>query len=216
MKNKNYQRKKAEARRKFRQVRNDSRWDTERDIKVYHVYDEDIKPRDKTYWDDVSFVWRRNYVAVCWIHPRYDYTETIDDQAHAAARALYPENDNDDWLLGGTPRYKKLGRSRKKVVSHVISPTFNNDFFDTWRDFKEEFCRTSTLAIRPHISVEQTDYSLMVNICCPIEIRNEDNLKELADIVRDILDQKTTLKQLYGDYTYTAEDYKKEFPDGGH
>ena len=214
MKNKNYQRKKAAAKRAYREAVNDSRWDHERGIKVYHVYDEEIKPRDKTYWDDVSFVWRRNYVVVCWIHPRYEYTETIDEQAYEAVNRLFPAHHDNDWLLYGTKNFKKVGKSRKKVVSYTTTPCTGKDFYDTWREFKHTFCNTSTLQVRPHIKVEQTDYSLMVNICCPIEVRNEDNLKELADIVRSILDQKTTLKELYGDYAYTAEDYKKEFPKG--
>lgn len=217
MKNKNYQRKKAAARRAFRGAMNDDRWDHARGIKVYHVYDEAVKPREKTYWDDVSFVWRHNYVVVCWIHPRYEYTEKIDEQAYEAVNRLFPDHHSDNWLSGGTKNYKKVGKSRKKVVSYTTNhSSTGKDFYDTWREFKDTFCKTSSLEVRPWIKVEQTDYSLYVNICCPIEVRNEDGLKELADVVRDILDQKTTLKKLYGDYAYTAKDYIEEFPEGGH
>lgn len=217
MKNKNYQRKKAAARRAFRGAMNDNRWDLQRGIKVYHVYDEEIKPRDKTYWDDVSFVWRHNYVVVCWTHPRYEYTETVDTQAYEAANRIFPDRRHDNMFSGGTKNYKKLGKSRKKVTS-ITCPGVNTgkDFYDAWRDFKETFCQTSSIEIKPYIRIEQTDYSLFVNICCPIEVRNEDNLKELADIVRSILDRKTTLQELYGDYAYTAKDYIVEFPEGGH
>ena len=72
---------------------------------------------DALSWGDiVGFILNRRKVFVDWTHPRCEYAEEISNRASLLAG----DDPGDDWVLDGTkPRYKKVGRSRKKMVSYL-------------------------------------------------------------------------------------------------
>ena len=55
-------------------------------------------------------------VIVWWRHPRYVYSEMIEDKVWREAGGEL----DDHWPLeGSTPNYRRLGKSRKKIVSYT-------------------------------------------------------------------------------------------------
>jgi hypothetical protein len=185
-------------------------WNHELGIKVYHCYDE---PRDLSYWDDVSFMWGSKYVCVCWTHPRYMYEDQCDSVAYDFASVGRPPMTPGSLFENSTKNYVKRGKSRKAIASYTIPSLDTPDaFYTIWREKRNALLPTSDLRQGTHFTVTQKDYCLMVSVCCPIEVRNEAELKILADFVRSVLDQKVSFNEVYGNYSYGSADYCAEHP----
>ena len=82
---------------------------------IPHSY-ADMTPTSLSWWDDVGFILNGRRIMVWWQHPRYVYAQAIEDQAWQEA-GVGPQ---DNWLTeGATKNYRKVGRSRKKLVSYT-------------------------------------------------------------------------------------------------
>lgn len=69
-----------------------------------------------SWWDDVGFILNGRRVIAWWQHPRYVHGCTIDDQSWVEAGP----GPQDDWLFDGEKtNHKRIGRSRKKIVSYT-------------------------------------------------------------------------------------------------
>lgn len=85
---------------------------------VPHSYAE-VKQDALSWWDDVGFILNRRRVIVWWRHPRHVYRDAIEELAQEQTG----EFPFDDWLTrGAIPNYRKVGRSRKKIVSYTCRP----------------------------------------------------------------------------------------------
>lgn len=218
MKNKHYDRLRESAKRYRKQAKNDSRWNHELGIKVYHVYYPEGHPnyREKTYWDDVAFIRGSQQVTVWWTHPRYQYSETVDDQAYKEACEKYPDRVLSNPFKDSVPTYKYLGKNknRKRVAFWTLKTETPDEFYPYWRQRREELCKTSDYVQKAKFEVKQYDYCRGVEICIPVEVRGEADLKTLCDFVNKCLDNPEHFSQTYGSYQYTKEDWNKENPDG--
>jgi hypothetical protein len=174
-------------------------------MKVYHCYD---GTRTKGYWDDVAIKVGGQQVTIWWTHPRYLYEEHIDTIAYEEATAKYEQN-TDRWM-DGTPQYKKVGKSRKKIVSYLSNMDTPDGFYGYWRDRKKELLETSDFEQTCHFSVRQYDYCRGVSICIPIEVVDESSLHELTMIVRSLLANPEKFKELYGNYKYGKTEWNLE------
>lgn len=214
-KNKHYEQLRASAKRYAKTAKNDSCWDTKRGIKVYHVYypEGDENYRDKTYWDDVAFIKGSQQITVWWTHPRYQYSEKVDEQAYAEANEKYPNRPAVDILKNSVPTYKYIGKNkkRKRVAYWTLDTETSDEFYPFWRQRREELCFESDYVQKAKFEVKQYGYCRGVEICIPMEVRNEDDLKTLCDFVNKCLDNPDHFVQTYGQYQYTREDWKKEF-----
>ena len=83
---------------------------------IPHSYAE-RKPDSLSYWDDVGFILNGRRIIVWWQHPRHVYAEEIQEKAwHEAAIT-----SSSNWFAGdSTKNYKRLGRSRKKIISYTM------------------------------------------------------------------------------------------------
>ncbi|NOS96906.1 MAG: hypothetical protein HOP25_00335 [Methylotenera sp.] len=52
-----------------------------------------------------------------------------------------------------------------------------------------------------------TKLSHFVELCAPIEVRNEQDLIILANLVRKLLKRETTLEKEFPDYIYTKDNW---------
>lgn len=210
MKNKRNERLKQLAKREVTSRSKAHRnWNHELGIKIYHCYD---SPRERSYWDDVSFMWGSKYVCVCWTHPRYQYEDHIDTVAyeHASKRSAPQPGIMDD----AVPTYVKRGRSRKSVVSWTSTrSSSNNDFYSHWTMLRDDLLYVSDYVQKPKLEIIQKDYCLMMHVCCPVEVRNVTELKALTDLMRDILDQKVSFNEMFKDYEYGSAQYAEENPE---
>ena len=71
---------------------------------IPHSY-ADMKPDSLSFWDDVGFILNGRRVIVWWQHPRYVYSDAIEEKAwHEAG-----PSPRDNWLTeGGTKNYKRV------------------------------------------------------------------------------------------------------------
>lgn len=183
-------------------------YDPLRKIVVFHRYTDDTGNQTKefSWWDDVSFVHGAYYISVCWTHPRYDYHEKCDSLAYDEADKKFPNRhslfDNEKVF------YKKVGKSRKKVSHHVTSfPESKENFYETWKETREEILKTGDVSIPTSFSVRQTSWSKLVEICIPIEVRNLYELSRLCSLVKVYLDDPVQFVKDYRGYRYTKESW---------
>ena len=179
-------------------------------INVYHDYRYN-KPDQLAFWDDAGFKLGSQYISVCFVHPRYQYSEQVDSLAYEETIKVVPRPTTE---LKSTPIYTKLGRSRKKAKLYEMMPMERTtaNFYDVRKQKTAELCSTSDLRITPSLRVEQVRYGRMAIFCAPIEVTCELSLKRMCDTVRDLLLRKTTIKELFGEYSYGREEWLAEEP----
>jgi hypothetical protein len=176
---------------------------------IPHVY-EHIQPDSLSCWDDVGFILNGRRVIVWWRHPRFVYDDEIGTRSWLEAG----DGPEDQWLVDGfTKNYRKVGASRKKVVSY------------TSRDFSEEQKQHYNLldSIRERLVTEGIDFDVQaswkrerlywatgVSLVAPLEIRNETELAALALLARRLLLGQTTLEAEFPGYCYGRADWLRE------
>jgi len=176
---------------------------------IPHSYAE-TQPDSLSWWDDVGFILNDRRVIVWWRHPRHVYFDAIEEQSWQEAG----DDPGDDWLLeGSTPNYRKVGRSRKKIVSY------------TCRQPSEEQRRyyDKLDAVCKRLSVEGIDFDVTaswkqerlnwadgISLVVPLEVRNETELAVVAKLARRLILGKTTLDAEFPGYRYGKADWLGE------
>jgi hypothetical protein len=180
-------------------------------IVVRHLYNEK-HPEKFSWWDDVIFVLNDYLVNVSWQHPRHVYKDKAEEAAFEACAPLRKPSDLD-LFADATPNYRKVGKSRKKIVSYTHNGEDQSEYYDALR--KEEACIVhdpgNNIVVTPNMSLEWTNWSRFVSICMPIEIRGVDDLHKLVDITKRLLKREITLETEFGGYTYTQKNWIAEF-----
>ena len=213
MKNKRIEQYKLQAKEYRKTALNRTTYDPDRKIVIFHSYLDDSGNLYKTHgaWDDVSFVHGSYYISVCWTHPRYEYYEKCDSTAYKEATDLFDSENASLWLDCDAKNYKKVGKSRKKVVSYSSSfSRSSEDFYSHWKSKRIELLETSNVVIKPFFNVHQTSWSKQIFISFPIEVIDEPSLGLLADKVREYLDTPNKFVDEFGNYVYDSRSYKEE------
>lgn len=176
---------------------------------IPHCYTETM-PDDLSWWDDVGFILNGRRVIVWWRHPRHVYTDTIDNLSWVEAG----DDPHDDWILNGaTPNHRKLGRSRKKVVSYTCrSPSEEQQkFYDNLRAIRDRLTNEGVDAsVEPSYKVEWLDWAIGVHLVAPFEIRCDADQKPVAALVYRLLTQQSTLESEFPGFSYTKQDWLNE------
>lgn len=216
MKNKRFERNRVDAKKYLK------KWWRRRELTelgnaIYHVYDNPENKKTEGWWDDVAFVMGSQVVSVWWIHPRMAYHDKCSNLAQKATDEVmtYPSGDLFD---GSTKNYRYLGKNkkRKKIVSHTMAPINESYriYFDKLHEFEAKFQKTGDVVIKPHMKVEQLHWCRGVSICMPVEAIDLISVEAMAELVKKILRGETTLEKEFPDYTYTKDDWNREFPEG--
>ncbi|PHM29072.1 hypothetical protein [Xenorhabdus innexi] len=169
----------------------------------YDYTDQD--PNGLSWWDDVMFIQGKVRVAVAWQHPRQAYHDKIEDAAFEAVDQLYQTHQKikNKGFLVKEKTYKKVGQSRKKTIGYTM---FKNDDNQAWLDAlnaeKARLCQEANFIIHPSFKIEMLAWCRYVHIVAPIEVRNVEELRKLAHLVRRLLKRETMLDQEFPDYTY--------------
>ena len=174
----------------------------------HHLYDA-TNPSALSWWDDVDFILNDYRVVVAWVHPRQDYQDYIESEAHKNIAHL--DNYSGDIFEASTPNYVKVGQSRKKILTYTVNFT---EAADEWsKAYQLEIEKThslSTYQAQPYIHIEWLAHGLFVDICAPIEVRGVDDLVKLVTLVKRLLKHETTLDCEFPDYVYTKEQWLVE------
>lgn len=211
-KNKQFEQNRKSAKQYAKTAKNDSRWDHELGIKVYHDYSE---VKDKAYWDDVAFMHGSQQVTVWFTHPRYQWIEAVRDDAYNSLVKEFGRPPEMTFLDGATANYKTIGKNknRKRVISWTLAPSKNSDFYEKLRERENEYLKTSDHVQYCSFKIKQYGHCRGVDICVPFEVVDEQSLAKLADFVKDCINDTTLFEKTFGKYTYTVVDYLSENPD---
>lgn len=68
------------------------------------------------------------------------------------------------------------------------------------------------LVVRPSMSVKTLATGTGIDLCVPIEIYNEDDIRKLAVLAKKLLKRETTLAVEFPDYQYDRSIWLKEQP----
>lgn len=203
-------------RRKMKETHrnNGMRLDTHRGIHAYHLYPEPL--RDKAWWDDFSFI-RNNYKVVVWFtHPRMIYHDKVTSAVFEEALKIKPERDSfDKWFDKANANYKKVGKSRKKIVTYTCpeSTKEQQEWYARVKWEEEIALTTSAFSVKPSIKIECLDWCRGVSLCAPVEAVSEDGLRQLKTLVTRLLNGETTLEKEFPNYLYTSNDWIRENPE---
>jgi hypothetical protein len=196
--------------RRMRDYHRHHPWRLNGGIFVPHAYPED-RATELSWWADVGFILNRRRVIVHWIHPRMAYHEAIEQQAMAEVRE--PRDPDDDFDFDkGEKHWRKLGRSRKKLVATRVN--FSDErtaYFDAVNKREQELVRAGIdLIVAPSMRVQRYWWATAVNLVAPIEIRSEKAAKELAALAKRLLKRETTVAAEWPDYRYGRETWLSE------
>ena len=176
---------------------------------VPHSYTE-VKQDALSWWDDVGFILNGRRVIVWWRHPRCVYHDALEEQASEQAG----EFPFDDWLMkGAIPNYRKVGRSRKKIVSYTCRPPSeaSRAYFQRLRALEQEMSAQGIdCSVRPSSKRKRLSWATGLELVAPLEVRNEQELAVVADLACRLLLGHTTLEREFADYRYTKESWLLE------
>lgn len=165
-------------------------------LMIPHVYP---KPRKLSWWDDVGFILNGRRVMVWWVHPRMKYADAIEDAAYAEA-GDWPQSSDDMFSESKKTRnYKRLGQSRKKIVSYTLPPMADDTlaYYKRVNEITDRmYAQGIDLVIRPSVSIVRLDWCIGVDLCIPIEVLTEDDVIALAATARRMLTNGRTLAAL--------------------
>lgn len=182
-------------------------------IRARHVYDDSAR---LTWWDDVQFVLNDYRVAVNFTHPRYQYENQVKALASGAVAHLKP--GNEPLRADGTPIYpehaptRRLARKAKRYRLSPLSPAWR-DCFDAEQAKWDEWLPTSEVTITPVWTAGRWASCRYVEITVPLEVRQEEDLLPLVQLVRRLLRGETTLCAEFPGYRYGREQWLLENPD---
>jgi hypothetical protein len=176
---------------------------------IPHSYTE-VKPDSLSYWDDVGFVLNGRRVIVWWQHPRCVYLDELDAQSWQDAG----DGPKDDWLTeGSTKNYRKVGASRKKIVSYTCrQPSAEQQLhYDRLDSLRARLSADGIdLDVPSSWNRERLPWATGVSLVAPLEVRNKTELAAVALLARRLVLGQTTLEAEFPEYRYSRADWLHE------
>ena len=176
---------------------------------VPHAY-WDKTPESLSYWDDVGFILNGRRVIVWWQHPRHVYANALEEKAWDEVGP----GPRDNWLLeGASKNYKRVGRSRKKLVSYTSrEPSAEQrQHYDL---LNATNARLSSEGIELDVPVswkwERLKWAMGVSLVAPVEVRNELELASVANLARSLILGQTTMTAEFLGYQYGRKEWLSE------
>jgi hypothetical protein len=204
MKNPNQER----LRRLMRQYHRHHLWRLEDGFFIPHLYP---KPGKLSWWDDIGFILNGRRIIVWWVHPRMKYADAINDLAWKEAGD--PPARSEDMFASSEKQWKKVGRSRKKVVSYLCQPTpySQQDYYAKLHAIEARMeSEGIDLVVRPSISVKRLAWCFGVELCIPIDVRTDAEVRALAGLAKQLLKSETTLFREFPAYAYGRGEWLAE------
>jgi hypothetical protein len=178
-------------------------------IRVFHDYRE-MDQAGLSWWDDMQFIRGRRRIQVAWIHPRHAYQNLIENEAMAVTERLYDQIDGG-LFSNETTIYRAVGRIRKKIIGHETKPMpGQREWLDAVSAEEARLSLEGRYTVYPSRTVEMLTWCRFVTICAPMEVRNPEELRVVADLVHRLLASETTLTKEFPGYVYTREKWLAE------
>lgn len=197
-------------RRMQRQYHQSNPWRLSQEgLYIPHVYTETM-PDDLSWWDDVGFILNKRRIIVWWQHPRYVYANAIEDLAWKEVG----NGPQDNWFTeGATKNYKKVGKSRKKIVSYTCRQPSEEQrqHYNLHRDVEKRLKSEGIdLDVQTSWKWERLSWAMGVSLIAPLDVRNEVELAAVAVLARKLILGKTTLQSEFLGYHFGRAEWLKE------
>jgi hypothetical protein len=120
------------------------------------------------------------------------------------------------WLFeGATKSFKRVGRSgrRKKFSGHVSRQPSEaqRTYYARLSEIEAQIGRDGIdHNVLPSWAWKRSRYGMAVSVIAPVEVRDERELGELADLVRQLVKQQTTLDKSFPGAVYGKADWLRE------
>ncbi len=196
--------------RLMRQHHRHSRWGLTNGLYLPHSYE---PPRQLSWWDDIGFILNGRRVMVWWIHPRMAYVDAIEERAWeetVLTSSVLPEQ------FGHEPSqkiWKKVGKSRKKVVGYQATPQSEarlEHYDQLWATEKRLKSEGIDFEVRPSMSVRAYSWGLGMELCVPLEVRDQNEAGSVADLARRLIKGIATLEGKFSGYSYGRQQWLDE------
>ncbi len=187
-------------------------WHGNGGLYILHSYEE-MADNDLSWWDDFQSILSGRRINVSWHHPRQAYQDELDSRSWDI---VDPQGESS-WLslLDGKRHYKKVGRSRKRLVGTAMREKTADEQARsdaTEAERQRLYAHGIDYRVIPGMKRERTSWSLFVELCAPIEIRRPEDVQQAANLVRRLLRFETTLEREFPGYSYGQEDWLSEAP----
>lgn len=176
---------------------------------IPHAY-WDIRPDSLSKWDDVGFILNGRRIIIWWQHPRCVYSQALEELAWQEVG----RGPRDNWLTeGGTKNFKRVGRSRKKLVSTTLREpsAAQQAHYDL---LHATTARLSAEGIDMDVSAsckgKRLNWAMGYSLVAPLEVRNERELSAVADLARRLILGQTTLEAVFPGCRYGRADWLRE------
>lgn len=178
---------------------------------IPHVY-EDTDPDRLSHWDDVGFVINRRQFLVWWRHPRDVYRCAIEDLAWQQHQAQHCDTPAPNLLTAdATTLYKQVGKSgqRKKPVGVQSGFSSADQAYYASLSEREQALRQTgiDLQVQPSWSWKRYPTYMGMNLVTPVEVRNERELAQMAQLARQLVLRQTTLAEQFPGGAYGQSDW---------
>lgn len=196
----------------MRQFHRNHPWRLTNGLFIPHAYPD---PDKVNLWDDVGFILNGRRVMVWWTHPHAKYADEIVRRAHEEAGPM-PE---DFEVLHEEKRWKRVGRSRKRVISYRTQG---------WSDqMKAYFQRVDAIEerlhregidheVRPSLIVRWYRWGIGMELCAPMEVRGVEGVRALAELAGKLIRGQATLEEAFHPDCYDRrrwlEEHQKAVP----
>lgn len=204
MKNPNQER----LRHLMRQFHRHHPWRLSDGFFIPHLYPKHGK---LSWWDDIGFILNGRRIMVWWRHPRMEYSDAISELAWKEAGD--PPARSADMFATSEKQWKKVGRSRKKVASYLClpSPDSQQEYYAKISAIESRMeSEGIDLAVRPSISVKRLSWCTGVDLCIPVEVRTDEEVRALAGLARRLLKGETKLASEFLGYEYGRTEWLAE------
>lgn len=165
------------------------------------------KDADLTWWNDFGFLHNHCFINVEWIHPRMHYKTLLDREAYKQVEHLWHDHDfltSDDQTTD-----QRLGQSSEKALCCAID-TLDSAWYEGLIKAKQQLNLQTNFIIKASVAVEWYPYGKFLSICAPVEIRSQQDVVSLIQIIKRILKQELTLEQAFPNYEYTRSDWLRD------
>ena len=176
---------------------------------IPHSY-ANMTPESLSYWDDVGFILNGRRIIVWWQHPRHVYADALKEKAWQEVG----DGPRDNWVFDGRIKnYKRVGRSRKKLVSYTLrEPSAERrQHYDL---LNQTITRLSSEGLDRDVSAswrwERLKWAMAVSLVAPLEVRNESDVAAVAELARSLILGKTTLDIEFPGYRYGRPEWHRE------
>lgn len=194
-------------RRQMSQYQRMNPWRLTEGLYIPHSYP-DLKPL--SWWDDVGFSLSGRRVMVWWVHPRRRYLDEIE------ARAMRDAGPMPDDEAFGEPigkHCKRVGPSRKKQIpsrTHALSERLSG-YFERVNAIEDRLCAEGIdYVVVPSMSARWHRWGIGVDLCAPIEVRNIEEVRQLANLARRLLKRECSISEVFPSHVYGRENWLGE------